>query len=276
MQFFPWVLSIVFLSALLTYQIIYTYSVFAHKKEETLEKILNFIHSQYITEFLIWSAIFIVLYILIIPVFEAATIKYIQKADKNENHDISESISFWLYKFLTIFEYNNLFSEFKFLSIVNFYLFTLRLLEFHYIKYINYVFLIILLFSIIINVLFAYSKYFIILENKKIFESIWYSTKLALVNFKNTFKLYLLMFILNIRVIFNFIIFLIFPSIIVLTLWYISSQLMQKIAIFIIIIIFILFILLLWYLAWVLESLKSAIWYYAYKKWKERLEEMEK
>lgn len=276
MQFFPWVLSIVFLSALLAYQTIYTYTILAHKKEETLEKILKFIHSDYITEFLVWAIIFIILYIFIIPIFEGAIVKYIQKSDKKENQEISEAISIWLYKFLPVFEYDNLFSEFKFLSIVNFYLFTLRLLEFHYLKYINYTFLVILLFSIIINVLFAYSKYFIILENKKVFESIWYSTKLALINIKNTLKLYILMFILNIRVIFNFIVFLIFPIIVVLAIWYITSQILQTIAVSAIIILFVLFILFLWYLTWVLEALKSAIWYYAYKKWKERLEELEK
>jgi hypothetical protein len=276
MQLIPWILSIIFLSALLAYQTIYTYSILANKKEETIEKILNFIHSQYIQEFLLWTTIFIIAYILLVPIFESALIKYIRKKDIWEETDIWDAISMWFYKFLPIFEYNNLFSEFKFLSIINFYLFMLRFFEFHYIKQINYVFLIILLFSIIINILFTYSKFFIIIENKKIFKSIWESTKLSLINIKNTFKLYIIMFILHIRVIINFVLFLIFPIIIVSVVWIITSQILQTIALIIIITLFIFFIIFLGYLAWVLEALRISIWYYAYKKWKEKLTEIEK
>ena len=137
MYFLPWTLSIIFLSILLAYQSIYTYTILADKKEETLEKILNFVHSTYILEFIIFAIIFIILYVLIIPIFEWALIKYIEKKDKLWNAKISEALSIGLYKFSPIFKYNNLFSEFKFLSIVNWYLFILRFFEFHYMnKYI--------------------------------------------------------------------------------------------------------------------------------------------
>ena len=276
MYFFPWILSIIFLSALLAYQTIYTYTILSGKKEETLEKILNFVHSDYITEFIIWAIIFIILYVLIIPIFEWAIIRYIAKKDIEKSAEVWESLSVWLYRFLPIFEYDNLFSEFKFLSIVNWYLFFLRFFEFKYINVISYVFLWLFLFSIIINILFAYSKYIIILENKKVFESIWKSAKLSLMNLKNTFKLYFLMFILNIRVIFNFVIFLIFPVLIVFVIWFVTTQLIKTLALIVIWTIFVWFILFLWYLAWVLEALKTAIWYYAYKKWNQRLNEIEK
>jgi len=275
MYFFPWILSIIFLSALLAYQTIYTYTILSGKKEETLEKILNFIHSTYITEFIIWAVIFIILYILIIPIFEWALIRYIAKKDNTWIAEVWESLSVWLYRFLPIFEYDNLFSEFKFLSIVNWYLFFLRFFEFNYIKEINYVFIVLFLFSVIINLLFVYSKYIIILENDKVFKAIWKSAKLALMNFRNTFKLYFLMFILNIRVVFNFVVFLIFPILIVFVIWFITTQILKTLALIVISIIFILFILFLWYLAWVLEALKTAIWYFAYKKWNERLLEIE-
>ena len=276
MYFLPWILSILFLSALLAYQAIYSYSVLSDKKEETLEKILNFVHSAYIVEFIIWAVIFIILYILIIPIFEWALIRYISKKDLTENAEVWESLSVWLYRFLPIFEYDNLFSEFKFLSIINWYLFILRFFEFNYINIINYVFLFIFIFSIIINILFAYSKYIIVLENEKVFKAIWKSAKLSLMNLKNTFKLYFLMFILNIRVVFNFIIFLIFPILIVTIIWFITTQMIKTVALIIILIIFLLFILFLGYITWVLEALKTSIWYFAYKKWNERLNEIEK
>jgi len=276
MYFLPWILSIIFLSALLAYQTIYTYTILSNKKEETLETILNFVHSTYITEFIISAIIFIILYFLLIPIFECALIKYIEKKDINKEAEVWESLSIGLYKFLPIFEYNNMFSEFKLLSIINWYLFILRYFEFNYIKQTSYVFIIIFIFSIIINILFVYSKYIIILENKRIFYAIWKSAQLVLMNLRNTFKLYFLMFILNIRVVFNFIVFLIFPILIVFVIWFITTQFIKTIALIILGWIFIIFILFLWYLAWVLEALKTSIWYFAYKKWNEKLSEVEK
>jgi hypothetical protein len=275
MQFLPWVLSIIFLSALLAYQSIYTYTILTQRKEEILEKIINFVHSTYIVEFTIFTIIFVILYILILPIFEWALIKYIAKKDIKGNAEISESISIWLYKFLPIFKYDNLFSEFKFIAMVNWYLFILRFFEFQYINIITYTFLVIFLFGMAINILFIYSKYIIILENEQVFTSIWKSTKLALLNIRNTFKLYFLMFILNIRVLFNFIIFLIFPILMVVVIWFVTTQILKTLALIIILILFIWFILFLWYLTWVLEALKTAIWYCAYKKGKERLDSIE-
>lgn len=276
MYFLPWTLSIIFLSALLAYQSIYTYTILADKKEETLRKMLTFVESTYIIEFLVFTVIFVILYLLLMPIFEWAVIKYIEKKDKDQSAEIWEALSVWLYKFLPVFEYNNMFSEFKFLSLVNWYLFILRFFEFQYIGTINYIFIWLFFLSMIINILFAYSKYIMIIENQKIFKSIWKSIKLALINLKNTFKLYFLMFILNIRVVFNFIVFLIFPIIVVSVIWFITTQFLKTIALIIIWLIFIAFVLFLGYLTWVLESLKASIWYYAYKKWNERLKVIEK
>jgi len=53
--FFPGLLSVVFISVLLMYQVIYTYSVLLGKKEVVFELILSFFHSQYVTQMLIAS-----------------------------------------------------------------------------------------------------------------------------------------------------------------------------------------------------------------------------
>ena len=51
--FFPGLLSVVFLSVLLVYQVVYTYVVLLGKKDQALEVILAFFHSEYLTETLI-------------------------------------------------------------------------------------------------------------------------------------------------------------------------------------------------------------------------------
>ena len=68
--FFPGLLSIIFLTALLVYQAIYTYVEIFEKKDEAFVILLNFFHSDYLIEVIVSAIIFLVIYILIMPIFE--------------------------------------------------------------------------------------------------------------------------------------------------------------------------------------------------------------
>lgn len=272
---FPWILSIIFLTFLLVYQSIYTYVEVFEKKDEALVLILNFFHSQYILELAIAGAIFLIIYFLTLPMFEWWLIHYIQHKDNQEEIRSSQAFWMWMYKFFPIFEYNNIFSQFKFISIVNAFLFVIRFVWIKYVDILAVIFFILLILSIIVNVLFVYTKYFIVLENQKVFTAIGKSSKMAILNFSDTTKLYLLVFMLNIRVIFNFAIFLFFPILISAAIIFISSQIFLYIAVWIISILFIIAIYILWYLTAVLEVFKTSLWYFAYKEWKDKLKKIE-
>lgn len=269
----PWLLSIIFLTILLVYQSIYTYVIVFWKKDDALIVILKFIHSDYLIEVLITTIVFLIIYFLLGPIFEWWLIKYIHSKDNNKSMSTSEAFGQWLYRFGSLFEYNNIFSEFKLISILNGYLFTIRFLWIEYISIINYTFIILFILWMFFNILLSYSKYVIIIEDKWVFEAIGTSSKITILNPKRTIKLYFLMFFLNLRVIFNFLIFLSFPIIIVFAIWLITSKIFLLVAITILVILFIILILALWYLTAVLEVFKTAIWYYAYLEWKKILED---
>jgi len=239
--FLPWLLSVVFLSVLLVYQVVYTYVVLLGNKDAAAEIVLEIFHSQYATEILISSAIFVVFYIFLTPIFEGGLIRYIQKKSQGEASR-SESI-------------------------------TLRFLGLEYATAIGVFFFIAFLFSIILNIFIAYTRYEIVLENKGVFESIGTSSQIALLNIKTTLKLYVLMFIMNIKVVLNFIIFLIFPIMSAFILWFITSQTFATIAIVLLGAVFVFLILVLGYMAAVLEVFTTSIWYNAYKQWKAKLAE---
>lgn len=273
--FLPWLLSIMFLTFLLVYQVVYTYVEVFWKTEEAFVIMLNFFHSDYIVHVSIFAFIFLVIYFILTPIFEWGLIRYIHNKDSLKEYSYSEIFWSWMYRFFPLFEYNNIFSEFKFISILNGYLFSIRFIWIDYINTISIIFLIILFISIIINSLFAYSKYEIVLWNKKTFEAAWSSSKIAILNMWITIKIYFLMFLFNIRVIINFIIFLTFPLAFIAILWLITSTLFQAIALVILSLLFLFFIIILWYLTAVLDVFKAAVWYYAYIHWKKILEKEE-
>lgn len=271
----PGILSIIFLSWILVYQTIYTYvKIFWNNSDQVLKIVLRFLETNLWKEVLIIWILFLIIYFVLTPIFEAWLIKYIDVKYKNPEDNLSKSEAFWqwLSKFLQIFKYNNIFSEFKILSILNAYLFVLRFTWIEYIKIISYIFLFFLIFWIIINILFVYAKYFLVIENKTVYESIWESTKLAILNPKNTIQLFFLIFILNLRVIINFLIFLIFPIIVVLSITYISIKILLFLALGLIVTVFVFLILFLWYLTAVLDVFKVSLWYHAYLEWKKTLE----
>lgn len=270
--FIPWILSIIFLSGLLAYQSVYTYvKIIWHNQDKVLKAILRFLETDIWFELLIAWIIILILHFILGPIFEWWLVKYIDFKQNDKILSKSEAFWQWLYKFLPVFEYNNMFSEFKMLSILNFYLFTIRFTGLDYIQFINYVFLFLLFLSLIINVLFVYSKYFLILENKNIFESLWESSKLAMLNLKITFKIYLLLLFLNFRVILNFLTFLAFPIFIALAIGFITSKFLLVISVWILSILFLILILILWYITAVLDIFKTSVWYYAYLNWKKNL-----
>ncbi|MFA5917073.1 MAG: hypothetical protein WC850_02440 [Candidatus Gracilibacteria bacterium] len=274
--FFPGLLSIISLTTILLYQSIYTYIVIFHKKEKALELILQFFHSDYFIEFVVGVALFLIIYIFIIPIFEGGLIKYLDEKKNGVQMNSLDAVGFGLSRFLPMFEYSNVFSEFKYISILNSYLFLIRFIGIEYIKYINYLIIFILMISTFINILFAYAKYEIVLKNKGVFESIAISTQISILNLKNTLKLYILMFIINIRVLFNFLIFLFFPILLVISVSYFTTKIFLAFAIIMILIMFIFFVLLIGYVTAVLEVFKVAVWYFAYVNGRERIEKENK
>lgn len=270
--FFPWLLSVLFISVLLVYQVVYTYSVLLWKEDVTFELILNLFHSAYITQMLIAAGVFIICYILLVPVFEGWLIKYI---DTSITSRASRSDSIWhgILRFAPLFEFNNIFNMFKLMSIINWFLFSVRFLGIEYIYLLSVIFFIAFLFSIVINILTAYATYEIVLENKWVFEAIGTSSQLAMVNIKTTIKLYILMFVMNLKVIINFAVFLIFPILWGFIIGFLSSQIFITITFIVLWVMFVSLILLLWYIASVLEVFTTSIWYNAYREWKHKLEQ---
>lgn len=271
--FFPWLFSIIALTTILLYQSLYTYIEIFQKKEKALEIILKFFHSNYFIEVVIAVLLFLIIYIFIIPIFEGWLIKYLDEKKNWVELSTLDAVWFGVCRFLPMFEYSNVFSEFKYISILNIYLFLIRFIGLEYIKYINIVIIFAFLISTVINILFAYAKYEIILKNKWVFQSIAVSTQISILNLKNTLRLYLLMFTINIRVLLNFLVFLFFPILIVAAISYITTKLFLALAILLIIILFVFFVLLIWYLTAVLDVFKVSVWYNAYIIWRARVEE---
>ena len=269
--FFPAFLGVIFITLILVYQTIYTYVVIFEKKEEVLEYILNFVHSTYFFEFVLLVLAIVFIYVFIIPIFEGALISYISKKKEHHSTSFSDALWVWLFHFLPLIEFGSIFSQFKLITIFNAYLFLLRFLWIDYISILSWSFVAIILFPFIINILFIYTRYVIITENAVVLPAIGMSSKLAILNPKTTVKLYFMMFILNLKVCINFLVFLFFPILVSSAILYITSQIFLYIMIALLVLFFLIFVIFLSYMASVLEIFKTSIWYFAFLEAKKKL-----
>lgn len=275
--FLPGLMSVIFLSVMLVYQVVYTYVVLLEKTDQAFLSLLSLFHSEHISLWLIFGWIFIVAYILLTPIFDGALIKYIETRDNKWAGQASRSDAFGygMVRFYAMFEYNNIFNMFKLFSILNGFLFVLRFLWIEYLGILWAVFSILLLLSFILNMFISYAQYEIVLEKNGVFESIGVSSQIALLNIKTTLRLYTLMFIMNIRVMINFVTFLVFPLLAVSIGGWISSQFFAFLAYIILGGTFVILILFLGYMAAVMDIFSTAMWYYAYKEGRKKIADLD-
>lgn len=104
----PGVLSIIFLTWILVYQSIYTYvKIIWNNEDKIFETILNFLETGFWRNALIIIIIFLLLYFILMPIFEGWLIKYIHVKNNNPENYLSKSEAFDnecqnFYRFLNI------------------------------------------------------------------------------------------------------------------------------------------------------------------------------
>lgn len=192
----------------------------------------------------------------------------IAKANSGTINDrpYSNALSVGLKNFLPIFEAQNLMALFKLLSIITFYIFLLRIMGSTYLWPITIMMSVYLIFAFFLNMLFAYTKYFIVFEDKKAFEAMGLSVGMAIENIEVTFRLYFTLILVYVRTLLTVIALIVFPFIISGILTYITIGFLQALFIGVAIFLIVAFLLFVSHLNSVLEIFVEALWYNAYKE----------
>ncbi|EKE29483.1 MAG: hypothetical protein ACD_2C00164G0004 [uncultured bacterium (gcode 4)] len=265
-NFIPSLLSTIYLSVIVLYQVAYSYIMIFQKKDEFFSLVINFIHQSYFIEVVIWAIIWLLLYLLLQPIAEAWIIFMIDAFSKNDEskQKISYWTSQWLLNFLPLFEFHNFMWLFRLLSIVTFYFLLLRVFGQEYAIPISVIMWFYLVFAVWINLLFVYTKFFIIFEKKTVFEAVSSSISMSLNNMEITLKLFYTLFLVYARVIISIVVFTIFPLIFSALFAYVSTQIFFVVWTTIILIIFAAFLLFISHLNSVLEIFVEALWYNAF------------
>jgi hypothetical protein len=217
LNFFPSFVGMLWLFCILIYQITYTYVIVFQKKDEFFWTLSDFVHGEYFLEGIIMLVSIFLLYTLLEPIANGGIIQMIDSYKKSKwdaPHRAVQGFFDGLRHFLPIFEVHNITGIFKPLSIITFYILLLRLFGVWYVTSISIIMWVYLVFAFFLNMCFAYSKFFIIFEQKSAINSLGLSTGMALRHINITGRLYFTMILLYLRTILVAVIFLGIPFIV--------------------------------------------------------------
>lgn len=267
-NFFPSLISTMYLSVIVLYQVAFSYIYIFGLKDQFFSWVLQFIHESYFWQVALSVLVGLGLYLTVTPLAEGGLIALIDRKMNNEEDRSSYGygISRGIINFLAIFELHNLLSLFKLLSIITFYLFLLRIFGRDYAVNISIGMSVYLGFAFIINMLTAYARFFVIVEGKHAFESISFSVKMALDNLDTTFHLYFTLLLVYVRTFITAILFIVFPFLVSAIFTYITIVVLKIVSIVVLGTLFLVALAFISHLNSVLEIFVEGIWYNAYKE----------
>jgi hypothetical protein len=191
------------------------YQFFAFKKsylfsehEESFLKevammIITFLrdHFSWTLPLVIIAIVFAIIYFLLPTLAEAGAIQVIARNRNNQHASVSVGLRHGIMCFLRLLEYNLLVKTFTFFSIVIEMAFVLRNLGVGIFEIMLPIFILILIVSFVLMLLFTYTAYYIIIDGEGVLDSIKKSTRLVVVNWRDTFLITFLMVLIGIRII---------------------------------------------------------------------------
>ncbi len=126
------------------------------------------------------------------------------------------------------------------------------------------------LIAVLINIFLAYTRFFIVIEERRAFDAITASANMALENLGVTIKLYTTLLLVYVRTILTVCIFILFPFIISAILTYAAVAWVKIILLSVLLIMVGIFMVFVSHLNSVLEIFVETLWYRAYKDNKSR------
>lgn len=265
-NFFPSLLATLYLSFIVLYQVAWSYVYIFQLKDEFFSLVIDFVHATYFVETVVTVIVFFLLYLFTTPIAEAGLVSMVAKRDSGEpwQSPYFRAISIGLKNFLPIFEAHNLLAPFKLLSIVTFYLFSLRIFGKEYAVAISVIAALYLVFSIFVGALFAYTRFFIVFQDMRALPAMVASLRMALDNLGVTFRLYYTLVLVYVRTLLTVAAFIVFPFAISAILTYVTIAAVKFVAFAVIGIMIVAFLGFVSHVNSVLEIFVEALWYRAF------------
>lgn len=217
LAFIPSLLWLMFGIAYVTYQ----YMAFErspifseHDIKGFWEELFSFTQRPFGIGLLVLAAVIGLLYILLPTFFDAALIQYIARDRNGQKVRIRDAMTYGIFRYLPLLEYHAALKTFSFFAILTEVSFVMRNLGLGAMRFFIPVFLVIGIIGLILTLLFTYTDFFIVIDEKHVITSIAASCRLVIRHLQYTLLMTILMLLITIRIIVNIVFILAIPFLI--------------------------------------------------------------
>ncbi len=154
---------------------------------------------------------------------EAALIEVISRKLNGQTIKMRQGVQFGFKNFFAVLEFNGLLSAVSITALIGYGTIILRTLGPEFLKIASVFLIVIGIISIVADFLFTYAKYYIVIDDLGVFAALGKSTKLVINNFESVALIFLMLFLIGLRIIVNIVLILISPGLIVLIAGFFAS-----------------------------------------------------
>ncbi|MDD3861475.1 MAG: hypothetical protein PHP74_01115 [Candidatus Gracilibacteria bacterium] len=205
--------------------------MFDDAEHSSLTQVITFIwdflkaHVSWTIPLIIVAVLFFIFYMLFPTIAQASAIQMIARNRNGQKEaGVGTGLRHGIMSFLPLFEYHLLIKTFSFFSILIEMSFVVRNLGPAIFKFLMPVFIIFIFISLLLTLLFTYTDFFIVIDRKRVFESMKESGKLVITHWQSTFLITILMIIIGVRIVIQAFLVLAIPGIIILVSGYIATM----------------------------------------------------
>lgn len=163
-------------------------------------------YPEFVFPSLVVLGIYILLYFFIPTFCEGALVQLIARKHNKQAVRLSDGLKYGLRSFLKLLKFKLVTNSFKFTSILMEMAVILSYLGRDFFQILGPIFILVLILSLIVAILFTYAESFIIIDDDGIIDSLKKSTGMVVEHWRETMFLFVLMMLVALRVLFNIIV----------------------------------------------------------------------
>ncbi len=171
---------------------------------------------------LIFGIFFALMYFLYPTLAKASAIQAIARNKSGQSAGPGTGLKYGLLAFLPLFQYHLLIKTFSFSTVLVEMSFVIRNLGVSMFKGFLPLFILFMIVGFVLTLLFTYADFFIVIDDKPVFQSMRASVRMVIMNWQYTFLITLLMILIGVRIIVQVVMVFMIPFLIVLIAGYLA------------------------------------------------------
>ena len=180
-------------------------------------------NGEYIVPMVITAVVVGIFYILLPSFCQGAIIQMIARKRNGQEVKMRDGIRYGLLSFLPIFEYSWLVRTFSIVSVFTWAGFLARNLGWDALNTFTPILIVYFIVGLFVAVLFTYTEFFIVIDDRKVIESIAKSSTLVVTHLEETLLLIILMIIISVRILLQIVFVLLIPGAMLLIIYLFAS-----------------------------------------------------